>query len=95
MGLEILILDIKGNYMKLFEMLRKPTLEDLKTHNKFENRGKLYYTATSEDGKKVLGYVDDAYVRKLRDKMNKKISPKDAGKIRLKQVEYFKEKNNE
>jgi hypothetical protein len=27
--------------------------------------------------------------------MNKKISPKDAGKIRLKQVEYFKEKNNE
>lgn len=79
--------------MKLFETLRKPTLDDLKTHNKFENRGKLYYTATSEDGDKVLGYIDDAYIKNLKDKMaTKKLSPKDAGKIRLKQVEHFKEK---
>lgn len=79
--------------MLLSEMLRKPTRKELKSHKKYANtRGKLHYVAVSDDDNKVLGYIDDAYVKKLNARYDKKISPKTAGKIRLKQVEYFKNK---
>lgn len=80
--------------MLLSEMLRKPTKKELKSHKEYANvRGKLHYVAVSDDDNKVLGYIDDAYIKKLSTKYDKKIDPKTAGKIRLKQVEYFKKKN--
>lgn len=79
--------------MLLNEMLRKPTKKELKKHKEFtESRGKLHYVAVSDTDSKVLGYIDDAYVKKLNEKYKKKIDPKTAGKIRLKQVEFFKKK---
>jgi|LSQX01.3.fsa_nt_gb hypothetical protein len=78
--------------MLLNEILRKPTKVELKSRKKsFKEKGKLHYVVAGDDGK-VLGYIDDAYIKKLNAKYNKKIDAKTAGKIRLKQVEYFKNK---
>jgi len=82
------ILKLKNEILE--EEIKKPTEKDKKT---WKGSGKLYYVIKSEEGK-VLGYIDDEYVNKLSNKMNKNISPRAAAHIRLGQVEYFKKKAN-
>lgn len=80
------ILKLKDEILE--EEIKKPTKKDKKEWN---GSGKLYYVVKSEEGK-VLGYIDDKYINKLSNKMNRQISPRAAASIRLNQVEYFKKK---
>ena len=74
----------------LYEEIRKPTAKERKEHSD----GKLYYVVTGESGK-VLGYIDEQYVKSLSAKEGKKYSPMGAAKRRLSQVEYFKKEEDE
>lgn len=75
--------------MKLHEMIKKPTDEHKKNHPR---NSTLHYVVTDDKGEKVLGYIDDDYIERLKKKIKKDIKPEEAAKIRLKQVEFFKGK---
>ena len=77
---------------QLLETIRKPSTKDKVKHNaRKKDGGTLHYVVGDEkDSDKVLGYIDDEYVKKLSKEKGKNISPDEAAKIRLKQVEYFK-----
>lgn len=68
---------------ELLEEIKKPTKED-KQH--YKGNGTLHYVVKSSKGK-ILGYIDDDYVKKVKAK-----NPKQAAHIRLAQVEFFKRK---
>lgn len=81
---------------QLLETIRKPTAKDKKSYKFSKSRegdGKLHYVVADEKhGNKILGYIDDEYIAKLSKRKGKDISPEAAAKIRLAQVEYFKNK---
>lgn len=88
-----LLTDLAEKAYSLQEVVKEPTEEETKYHKKkYPNDGTLHYVVKDEDGKKVLTYIDDNYVEKLSKKKGKDITPKQAGYIRLGQIEYFKKK---
>jgi len=71
---------------ELLEEIKKPTKADREDYKKSGRTGKLYYVVKSSKGKN-LGFVDDAYVKKVGAE-----NPKQAAHKRLAQVEFFKNK---
>ena len=70
----------------ILEMIVKPSKKDKEAYKKTGRNGKLYYVVKSEKGKN-LGFIDDAYVKKINAK-----NPKHAAHIRFAQVHAFKER---
>lgn len=74
---------------RIDESIKKPNSEQKKKWKSKGRTGKLHYVILGEKGK-VLGYIDSEYLNKHKKKDGKKMKPIDAAKVRLRQVEYFK-----
>jgi hypothetical protein len=74
----------------LNEMIVKPNSKDKKNWKGKGRKGKLYFVVKGEDGKN-LGFIDTAYVNKIRkQKNNPSLSPKAVAHFRLASVHWFK-----
>jgi GTP1/Obg family GTP-binding protein len=78
----------------LMEIIAEPTEEDKQKHQKRKPQGgKLHYVVKDEEGKKVLTYVDEKYVNRMRDKIKYMKGREDVSPFYKKYVKKEKERN--